>query len=156
MRRRGGGHIVNVSSLGGRIGLPYQGMYSASKFALEGLSESLRHELAADRIRVAIVEPGDFRTGFTSARRITAQNSEAHRAAFAAALEVIARDEANGAEPRRFADVVARLLDSPSPPLRTTIGHAGQRFGAWLYAILPATIGERAIRSLYALRPGGP
>jgi NAD(P)-dependent dehydrogenase (short-subunit alcohol dehydrogenase family) len=155
MRRAGGGHVVNVSSLAGRIGLPYQGMYCASKFALEGLTESLRHELAADRIRVAIVEPGDFATGFTAARRPTAASGPGsrHHEAFVRTLAVFERDERGGADPRRFADAVVRILDDPAPPLRTTTGLASQRLGAWAFRVVPDAIGEWVLRRLYRV-PG--
>jgi NAD(P)-dependent dehydrogenase (short-subunit alcohol dehydrogenase family) len=63
MRREGGGRIVNISSVGGRIGLPHLVPYSASKFALTGLSDSLRYELARDNILVTTVCPGLMRTG---------------------------------------------------------------------------------------------
>jgi NAD(P)-dependent dehydrogenase (short-subunit alcohol dehydrogenase family) len=154
MRRAGGGHIVNVSSLAGRVAMPYQGMYSASKFALAGLTASLRHELAADRIRVALVEPGDFKTGFTAARRLTAASgpSSLHHESLARTLAVVERDEAGGADPEIFARTVARLLDHPAPPLHTSCGHAGQRFGAWLHDRVPDAIAERVVRRLYRVR----
>jgi NAD(P)-dependent dehydrogenase (short-subunit alcohol dehydrogenase family) len=63
MRRQGGGRIVNISSIGGKIGVPHLTPYCASKFALTGLSDSLRAELAKDRIRVTTVAPGMMRTG---------------------------------------------------------------------------------------------
>jgi NAD(P)-dependent dehydrogenase (short-subunit alcohol dehydrogenase family) len=153
MRRAGGGHIVNVSSLAGRVAMPYQGMYTASKFALAGLTTSLRHELAADGIRVALVEPGDFKTGFTAARRMSAASgtNSVHRDALARTLAIVEHDEANGADPTRFAQTIARLLDDPSPPLRTSCGHAGQRFGAWLHDRVPDPIAERVVRRLYAV-----
>jgi len=62
MRNMGRGTIINISSLGGRIGLPYQGLYSATKFAIEGLSEALRMELRQFGIDVTLVEPGDVCT----------------------------------------------------------------------------------------------
>jgi len=63
MRQRGGGRIVNISSIGGKIGVPHLAPYCASKFALTGLSESVRAELAKDRIYVTTVAPGMMRTG---------------------------------------------------------------------------------------------
>jgi short-subunit dehydrogenase len=63
MRRQGGGRIVNVSSIGGKIGVPHLAPYCASKFALTGLSDSVRAELAKDRIYVTTVCPGMMRTG---------------------------------------------------------------------------------------------
>ncbi len=68
MRRRGAGLIVNVTSIGAQIALPYQGHYTASKLALEGMSQALRMEAAGFGVRVVVVAPGDFRTGFTAHR----------------------------------------------------------------------------------------
>ncbi len=71
MRQQGSGRILNVSSIAGQIGIPFQAFYSASKFAIEGFTEALRMEVAPFGIAVVLIEPGDFRTGFTVARRMT-------------------------------------------------------------------------------------
>jgi short-subunit dehydrogenase len=70
MRKQDSGLIINISSIGGLIGLPYQSMYSASKFAIEGLTESLYKELRSSNIKIVLVEPGDFKTSFTEKREI--------------------------------------------------------------------------------------
>jgi NAD(P)-dependent dehydrogenase (short-subunit alcohol dehydrogenase family) len=64
MRKQKEGTIVNISSIGGLMGLPFQGFYSASKYAIEGMSEALRMELKPFHIKVVVVRPGDFHTGF--------------------------------------------------------------------------------------------
>lgn len=66
MRDQGGGRIINISSLGGRMAFPFGGLYSASKFALEGLSDALRMELAPFNIKVSVIEPGPVSTDFLS------------------------------------------------------------------------------------------
>ena len=68
MRRDRAGLIVNVTSIAGELSLPFQGIYSATKFAVEGLSEALRAEVRPFGIHVVLVQPGDFRTGFTAAQ----------------------------------------------------------------------------------------
>ena len=77
MRRQGGGHIICLSSIGGLIGLPYQGMYSASKFAIEGYCEALRLEVSGFGIKVTTIEPGDFATSFTAQRK-SVDNPQVH------------------------------------------------------------------------------
>ncbi len=69
MRKAHKGKIINLSSIGGVMGLPYQGFYSASKFAIEGFTEALAAEVTGFGIRVCMVEPGDFATGFTGSRK---------------------------------------------------------------------------------------
>lgn len=64
MRDQGGGRIINISSLGGRMAFPFGGLYSASKFALEGLSDALRMELSPFNIKVSVIEPGPVNTNF--------------------------------------------------------------------------------------------
>jgi short-subunit dehydrogenase len=64
MRERGGGHIITVSSLAGLVPVPFWGQYNASKFAVEGLMETLRHEVRPFGIKVALVEPGSIKTAF--------------------------------------------------------------------------------------------
>ena len=69
MRGQGGGKIICFSSIGGLMGLPFQGLYSASKFAIEGYCEALRLETKAFGIKVVVIEPGDFATNFTAKRK---------------------------------------------------------------------------------------
>ena len=69
MRASGGGTIINISSIGGLMGLPFQGFYSAAKFAVEGFSEALRMETSRFNIRVIVINPGDFHTSNSANRR---------------------------------------------------------------------------------------
>ena len=129
MRAQGGGHIVNVSSLAGVIGLPFSGLYSASKFALEGMTESLRHESRPFGIRVVLVEPGDFRSDLAATRRIAsgAAANPAYREAFARFRAQQEKDEAGAPTPEPVARLVERILADPNPRLRYSAGMLGQR-----------------------------
>jgi NAD(P)-dependent dehydrogenase (short-subunit alcohol dehydrogenase family) len=87
MRRQGSGYIVNVCSIGGLIAIPYQPLYRASKFALEGMTESLRLEVRSFGIRVVIIEPGDTKTEITQNRRMAEASANPQvYSSFAAAL----------------------------------------------------------------------
>jgi len=154
MRRRGEGCVVNVGSLAGVIALPFQGAYSASKFALEGLTEALRMEVSPFGIRVVLVEPGDFRTGFTASRIRTAASlaNPVYAERFARALGIVERDEEHGAEPEGVAVLVGAILDSRSPRLRYTAGPWLQRAAPVLKRLLPASLLERAVMRTYGLR----
>ncbi len=69
MRQQGSGRVINVSSIAGRVAVPFQAFYSASKFAVEGYTTALRMEVAPFGIQVVLIAPGDFKTGFTAARK---------------------------------------------------------------------------------------
>lgn len=154
MRAAGGGRVINVSSIGGLIGAPFQGLYSASKFALEGMSEVLRHEVRADNIHVSLVEPGDFNTGFTANRRIVRRAGEGspYHEQFARTLAVIERDEANAPAPQAIARLIERIIRAPRPALRYPIGPFLQRLGVTLRKFLPAMLFELIVRLLYRIR----
>jgi NAD(P)-dependent dehydrogenase (short-subunit alcohol dehydrogenase family) len=117
MRRRRGGTIINVSSVGGRIAAPFASLYHASKFAIEGLSESLRHEASLHGIRVKLVEPAHFKTGF-----ITRSLRVAHHADYEAALgnymEWVYRSDRTAPGPERVAETILRAAQDTSSRLR--------------------------------------
>lgn len=118
---------MNFSSLGGLVGLPYQGAYSATKFAVEGYTEALYSEVRPFGIRVTMVEPGDFATGFTGSRVMATSPDSPYRTAHVAALKRIEADEQGGSSPELLARQVARLVEQKKPPLRKSMGGVGQR-----------------------------
>jgi NAD(P)-dependent dehydrogenase (short-subunit alcohol dehydrogenase family) len=123
LRRRPTAHIVMIGSIAGLVGIPFEGMYSASKFALEGYCQSLRLELHKTPVRVTILEPGDFNTGFTSARALSLASSSSpfHRDGFARALAVFEEQESAGANPEILGAAVQDILENPNPPLRRIV-----------------------------------
>ena len=139
MREQGGGHIVNISSLGGAFGMPFSGVYSASKFAVEGLSEALRFETRKLGIRVALIEPGDMQTRLPASRRTVAAagRDSAYHSAFERAKVQQAKDEAKAPSPQRVARVVAGVLRDPNPPLRHAVAMPSQRAVLPLKRLLP-------------------
>ena len=151
MREQKSGYIVNMGSIGGVIGIPYQGLYSASKFALEGLTECLRMEVKGFGIRVVLIEPGDHRTGFTKNRRFTAGSAEneTYRPAFARAIQRMANDEQTGPAPDRVAELVCAVTQKRNPRLRYTAGPVAQRGAVWLKRLAPNALVERIITAYY-------
>jgi NAD(P)-dependent dehydrogenase (short-subunit alcohol dehydrogenase family) len=150
MRSQGEGYIVNIGSIGGILAIPYQSMYSASKFALEGFSEALRMEVQAFGIRVVIIEPGDHKTSITQNRTVTSVG-DAYRRSFQSALAKTAHDEQNGAGPEKIAHLVYRVVNQRNPRLRHAIGPAPQLAAVWLKRLLPNSLVEYGMRAYYGL-----
>lgn len=153
LRARDPAHLVVIGSLAGVIGIPFQGLYSASKFALEGYCEALRMELRGASVRVTIVEPGDFATGFTDARRTTAASgpASAYAGAFAKALAIIEADERGGADPRMVVEAVGEILSSEDPPVRKVVAAPEQAEIVSAKLAIPAPRFEAAIAAHYGL-----
>jgi NAD(P)-dependent dehydrogenase (short-subunit alcohol dehydrogenase family) len=147
LRAQGGGHIVLMSSIGGILGIPYQAFYSASKFALEGYAESLAYEVAPFNIHVTLVEPGNFKTDFTAARRrVDSTDDDPYQAACEKAIALMERDETNGADPADVARLVAKLVRQKSPPRRASVGKFDERMGIMGKRLLPFRLFERAAK----------
>ena len=143
MRRQGSGYIVNIGSIGGVIAIPYQAMYSASKFALEGLSETLRLEVRPFGIRVVIIEPGDHKTGLTQNRQLTEMSgTDVYQESF---------QEQGGPGPEQIARLLYRIVNKRNPRLRYTIGPGAQRAAVWLKRLLPNSVLEHGMRTYYGL-----
>ena len=173
MRERRAGTIVNVSSLAGLIAQPFVGMYCATKFAIEGVTEALRMEVRPFGIHVVMIEPGDTRTGFTANRRPTqaSQAASPYADSMQRVLAVIERDEETGSLTRGRRPA-ARA--HPAQPVPTAALPGGERLAALrggsqegdarrplrapADAILPGTLSWRGLRdrllvfSTYSLR----
>ena len=154
MRRQGFGHVVMVSSISGRTGFPGVSSYVASKFALEGWTETLRYEMAALGIKVAIVEPGSFETDiWTRNAKVTAKMSDpaspnvARLARWQSRIDESAKNRAN---PQEVADLIARILETPEPKLRYVIGRDAQ-MALLMRKLLPASVFERLMVKLSGL-----
>jgi NAD(P)-dependent dehydrogenase (short-subunit alcohol dehydrogenase family) len=120
LRAQGGGHVIQVSSIGGVAAFPLLGLYNASKWGLEAFSESLAQEVAADGIRVTIVEPGPFGTDWNGSSAVRAAALPAY-AAFRAAREAAASRH-QPTSPSGTAGAILELVDMPEPPLRLFLG----------------------------------
>ncbi len=153
MREQGSGLIVNVSSIGGLMGLPYQGLYSASKFALEGLTASLRMEVQNFGINVVLLEPGDIHTPFTANRRHTAasQTSPVYQASYATALSKIESDERNGASPEVVGAALVRIVNLSAPRPRYLVGPFYEKLAVIANRLLPGRLFEKLLMSNYGL-----
>ena len=153
LKQRPDAKIINISSVGGIMGIPFQGLYSASKFAVEGYSETLRMELNQFGIKVVLIEPGDFNTGFTYNRRLSEKTiiHPDYKDAFNRAIEIINEDELNGADPERIARLVRKIIMKKNPGFRYVTGHLSQVLLAYLKKIMPVNWYQSIMRSHYQI-----
>ncbi|GAA0866867.1 oxidoreductase [Sphingopyxis soli] len=125
MRAQRSGRILNISSIGGYRGAAGFGVYSSTKFAVEGLSEALHAELAPLGIQVTVVEPGYFRTDFLDATSLTVSGREiADYAETAGRVRRVAADLNHGqpGDPDKLAQVIVDFADAANPPVRLPLG----------------------------------
>ena len=136
------------------MGIPYQGFYSASKFAVEGYSEALALEVHPFHIKVCLVQPGDFNTGFTDNRNIselTGQNED-YADSFLRSLKIIEKEERNGCDPRKLGAAICKIVARKNPPFRTKVGPLVQVLFAKSKSWLPDNMMQYALRIFYAIR----
>ncbi len=153
-RRQGGGRVVNVSSVLGRLSLPFMGAYSASKFALEALSDALRVELTGTGIAVAIVEPGPIATAFhenasragqTHLAGVDSRFAEDYRLQLAARGERRTLSDRFRLGPEAVAHAIAHALESSRPRARypvTVVAH----WGALMARVAPVALMDAVMR----------
>jgi NAD(P)-dependent dehydrogenase (short-subunit alcohol dehydrogenase family) len=150
MRRQKSGHIVNVGSLSGLSPIPFLGVYSASKFALEGYTEVLRHELKPFGIRVSLTEAGFLRTPMMNNRRVAAHRIADYNPWRERALEAIRAYEEKGPGADVVAATLHAIISSDSPGLRHLIGGQAKSI-ARLRRFLPARMYELGVRRTFSL-----
>lgn len=153
LRSQGNGLIVNISSIGGLVTIPFQGFYSASKYALEALTDALRMEVRPFGIAVSLIEPGDFRTGFSDARQIAAGHapSSPYFEAGQRAIAAMDRDERNGADPGEVALLLESLIAAASPRPRVLAGAPLQKSVVGLKRILSTRMLDALLRKNFDL-----
>ena len=153
MRRQGKGLIVIVGSVAGRISIPMQSHYSASKYALEALAESLRLETEAFGIRTVILEPGDTRTGFTDHRETLIPEDSVYRDAARQAIGRMEEDERHGTKAKKVAGAILRLCGKKEPPVRLAVG-ARYKVAVRLFPVFSDRSKEKCIRKIYMKQSG--
>ena len=154
MIERKQGLVINISSLAGLFGLPYQGLYSASKFAIEGYSESLRMELKNTGVKVTVVNPGDFKTDFTGNREklpFTLNNFQLKKE-FEAAVASMEKDENIGAHPDKLAAQICKIITRSNPAHNYLVGTIGQTIVPTLKSILPGSMFVKLMDDHYGIK----
>ena len=154
MRTQGVGTIINIGSIGGLMGLPFQGFYSASKYAIEGLSEALRMELKQFNIHVVVVNPGDFKTQFTANLKliVKAGASSPYETQFKKTLTIIEKDENGGMHPTYIAKKIYAILKKNNPGPRYVVSSFEQKLAVILKYILPDSLNAMILEGHYGIK----
>jgi NAD(P)-dependent dehydrogenase (short-subunit alcohol dehydrogenase family) len=150
MRHQRSGQIVNVSSLAGLSTIPFMGVYSASKFALEGYTEALRHEVKPFNIHVSLTEAGFLRTPMMSHRQLAAHRLDDYDPFRERALNAIRQYEEKGPGPDAVAETMLEIVSSKTPRLRYLIGAQAKQV-ARLRRFLPAAMYEQGVRRTFSI-----
>ena len=150
MRRQKSGHIVNVGSLSGLSAIPFLGVYSASKFALEGYTEALRHEVKPFNIHVSLTEAGFLKTPMMNHRQLAANRLDDYDPWRQRALDAIRAQEEKGPGPEVVAEALLEIVSSKAPRLRYLIGRQAKTV-ARLRRFLPAGMYESGVRRTFSI-----
>jgi NAD(P)-dependent dehydrogenase (short-subunit alcohol dehydrogenase family) len=145
MRRQGGGRIINIGSVLGLLPMPYGALYSATKHAVEGYSESLDHELRTRGIRVSIIEPAYTKTPFDANFVEADAKLDEYREARAGMMKRVAEVMATAEAPEVVAETVLKAVDAARPKLRYPAGRVATRL-RWLRRFAPASLVDAGIR----------
>ncbi len=150
MRRQGSGKIVNISSALGVVGAPFAGFYAASKFALEGYTESLSYELKPLNIRVSLVEPLSIKTNFFRNLQPTAGQIDDYAPWRERAFKAMQEKGQEASAPTVVAECVLRIINNRTPRLRYQVGKNASLL-YWLIRRLPAPMVEQMMRRVWNL-----
>jgi NAD(P)-dependent dehydrogenase (short-subunit alcohol dehydrogenase family) len=151
LRKGASGYIINITSMAAQMGLPYRGIYCASKFAVEGYSEALSYELAADGIRVVLVEPGDVRTDINTNRKVVGSVSKRHLTNHQALQQQINREVEDGLNPKAVAACIYHILNTDKPRLRYRVAKPQAKFAYYLMRLLPDRAFEAILMKHYKM-----
>jgi short-subunit dehydrogenase len=150
MREQGGGLIINISSVAGLVAIPFQSFYSASKYALDAMTEALRLELKPFGIKVALISPGDTKTDFTKNRYFAKGSSgSVYATTFERSVARMIKDEQSGPPPDGIVRAVQRIIRSKNPPVRIVVGPVNKLF-AFVLRILPSRLISYIVGKMYS------
>ncbi|HLV69097.1 MAG TPA: SDR family oxidoreductase [Xanthomarina sp.] len=152
MRAQGSGLIINITSIAGYMGLPYRGIYSASKGALELVTEAFRMELKDFNIHMTNVAPGDFATNIASGRyHAPVLESSPYKKAYGNTLKLMDSHVDAGKDPLLMAKAIYRIINTPNPKIHYKVGEFMQKFSIVLKRILPDKVYEKLLLNHYKL-----
>lgn len=152
MRSQKSGLIINITSIAAYMGLPYRGIYSASKGALELITEALRMEVKSFGIQITNVAPGDFATNIASGRfHAPLIKDSAYEIPYGNTLKMMDEHVDSGSNPNEMAEAVYKIIQNPSPRIHYKVGAFMQKFSIVLKRILPDKVYEKMLMNHYKL-----
>lgn len=152
MRANNGGQIINITSIAGYMGLPFRSVYSASKGALELITEALRMEVSAFNIYISNVAPGDFATDIASRRFHNPLHvNSPYFMVYQQQLETINTHVNSGGNPKQMAEVIYKIINTKKPKIHYKVGAFMQKFSIVLKRILPDLWYEKILRRHYGI-----
>ncbi|HSD08443.1 SDR family oxidoreductase [Flavobacterium sp.] len=152
MRKQKSGLIINVTSIAGYMGLPYRSVYSASKGALELITEALRMEVKSFGIQITNVAPGDFATNIAAGRfHAPVIKGSAYELSYGNNLQTMNEHVDSGSNPHEMAEEIYVIIQNPSPKIHYKVGAFMQKFSIVLKRILPDKVYEKMLMNHYKL-----
>ena len=146
MRRQKSGLIINITSIAGYMGLPFRGIYSATKGALEIASEAIRMEVKGFGIKVVNVAPGDFATNIASNRYHTPVFDDSpYKEVYQQNLELMNTHVDSGSDPIQMATTIYKIINTSNPKIHYKVGDFMQKFSIFLKRILPDKVYEKML-----------
>ena len=152
MRNQNSGLIINITSIAGYMGLPYRGIYSASKGALELVTEAFRMELKDFNIEMTNVAPGDFATNIAAGRyHAPVLDNSPYREKYGNSLKMMNAHVDEGNDPQQMADAIFKIIKTKKPKAHYKIGAFMQKFSIVLKRLLPDKVYEKLLMNHYKL-----
>ena len=152
MRKQNSGLIINVTSIAGYMGLPYRGIYSASKGALELLTEAFSMEIKAFNIHMTNVAPGDFATNIAAGRyHAPILDNSPYKKQYGDTLKMMDEHVDEGSDPQQMADAIFKIIQTKKPKTHYKVGAFMQKFSIILKRILPDKVYEKLLMNHYKL-----
>ncbi|WP_159802149.1 SDR family oxidoreductase [Flavobacterium sp. MK4S-17] len=152
MRGQGRGLIINITSIAGYMGLPYRSVYSASKGALELITEAMRMEVKQFGITITNIAPGDFATNIADRRyHAPLVKGSPYEKAYGKTLELMNTHVDSGSNPQQMAEAVYAVMKTPNPDVHYKVGAFMQKFSIVLKRVLPDKMYEKLLMNHYKL-----
>lgn len=152
MRKQKSGLIINITSIAGFMGLPYRGIYSATKGAMELVTETLRMETKDFGVHITSIAPGDFATNIAAGRfHAPLLKNSAYKIPYQKTLDLINEGVVQGEDPILIAHTVLKVINAKNPKVRYKVGSFMQKFSLRLKSLLPDKVYEKLLLKHYKL-----